>query len=99
MRCKPGDLAVIVSATNPENRNRIVEVLDKHCMQQDYFCWLVRCSTPLAVMTFEGRGTKQHWREAYVPDAWMRPIRDPGEDAQDEALQWLPAPEREGVTA
>jgi hypothetical protein len=28
---------------------------------------------------------------------WMRPIRDPGDDAQDESLLWAPAPEK--VTA
>jgi len=25
-------------------------------------------------------------------DSWLRPIRNPGDDAQDETLQWLPVP-------
>ena len=35
----------------------------------------------------------------FIGDAFLRPIRDPGEDAQDESLSWLPVPTVEGVPA
>lgn len=34
-----------------------------------------------------------------VYDGALRPIRDPGDDAQDETLQWLQVPATEEVTA
>jgi hypothetical protein len=34
-----------------------------------------------------------------VADACLRPIRDPGDDASDETLEWLPVPSRDEVTA
>lgn len=30
-----------------------------------------------------------------APDSYIRPLRDPGEDAQDETLSWLPVPSTE----
>ncbi len=30
-----------------------------------------------------------------MPDHALRPIRDPGDDATDETLQWLPVPSKE----
>lgn len=93
LRCKPGDLCVIVSATNPQNRNRFVTVLPGEVHHIDgYECWLVHSPTPMAVF-----GGRSHL--VFVPDAWMRPIRDPGEDAQDETLQWQPVPTTDEVPA
>lgn len=34
-----------------------------------------------------------------VYDGALRPIRDPGEDAQDETLSWLPVPSCDEVAA
>jgi hypothetical protein len=31
----------------------------------------------------------------FVLDFQLRPIRDPGDDAQDETLDWLPVPTKE----
>lgn len=33
--------------------------------------------------------------DAIQPDANLRPLRDPGEDARDETLEWLPVPQIE----
>lgn len=33
--------------------------------------------------------------ERPIADAVLRPVRDPGNDAQDETLSWLPVPHRE----
>lgn len=96
LRCKPGDLCVIVSATNPKNRNRFVTVLPGEPRSiEGYDCWLVSSPTPLAVLSPDGSAGYQAW----VPDAWMRPIRDPGEDAQDETLTWKPVPMKDEVPA
>ena len=35
----------------------------------------------------------------YAKDSQLRPIRDPGDDARDETLEWLPVPSRDEVTA
>lgn len=35
----------------------------------------------------------------FIGDEFLRPIRDPGDDAQDETLSWLPVPTVEGVPA
>lgn len=34
-----------------------------------------------------------------VQDSILRPLRDPGDDAQDESLQWLPVPSTEKEAA
>jgi hypothetical protein len=35
----------------------------------------------------------------YAMDSILRPIRDPGDDAQDETLSWLPVPSTEKEAA
>jgi len=98
MNCKPGDLAMVVHARRHSNLGKIVKVIRflgavnfiHYGVRQD--CWLVEGSVKPA-----GGFEIDHWSrslggDASVPDAWLRPIRDPGEDAQDETLQWLPVP-------
>lgn len=92
MRCKPGDLAVIVRADNdPECIGRIVTVLALRFAMGEPG-WQV--DPP----HFWHNGAGQRFEVMWHDDD-LRPIRDPGEDAQDETLQWLPVPEREGVAA
>lgn len=43
--------------------------------------------------------TQLGFSRALCYDANLRPIRDPSEDAQDETLQWLPAPIQHKETA
>lgn len=88
MRCRVGDLAIVVRANYAENVGRIVETLSV----DESGMWRVRSESALCT-------TMGHSMFAYCPDEWLRPIRDPGDDAQDETLQWLPVPEREGVAA
>jgi hypothetical protein len=90
MNCKPGDLAVFVRSTcgNEGLIVRCIRLLTKEEMWErrlhpDTFpCWLT--DTP----------TKCSWGkpDPSAPDAYIRPIRDPGEDARDETLEWLPVP-------
>ena len=78
MNAKPGEMCILLRATDPE------------CHK---FIGLVR-----KVIDPQGR----YWRfdppiflgmqELIWADRDLRPIRDPGEDAQDETLQWLPVP-------
>lgn len=44
---------------------------------------------------FEGRAI----RRAYLLDSWLRPLRAPGEAAQDETLSWKPVPQGEEQAA
>lgn len=90
MNCKPGDLALVVRPSktdNPPHIGALVEI-DRHC---DVFpgCW--RLNPPVIDL--------RDGREVSVPDDALRPIRDPGDDAKDETLSWLPVPIREEVSA
>lgn len=97
MNCKPGDLAVIVRSNIKENIGHLVTVLDDFQVMHGHHCWLVRSARPL--MAKVGPVDVGFLSCAYMPDKHLRPIRDPGEGAQDETLSWLPVPEKEGVTA
>lgn len=97
MNCKPGDLAIIVKTGTGKNVGKIVRVLRKAA-----FDGLVKpdggtrygvvWQTDTNLEAFNGT------RHPYALDEYLRPIRDPGDDAQDETLQWLPVPV-EGVPA
>lgn len=83
MNCKPGDLAVVVSTLgfpSLERRTlgRIVKVL--------------RPDVPRPPFGFMWE--VEHHDIVRVADACLRPIRDPGDDAQDESFRWAPAPEK-----
>jgi len=103
MNCKQGDLAIIVrsKAGNEGRLCTVLEMLGENPFYdgfpwnfRDGPCWLIEyAGTP----AFDNFGQK--YKRAPIPDAWLRPIRDPGEDAQDETLQWLPVPSRETEAA
>jgi hypothetical protein len=87
MNCKPGDLAVIVN-TLPAGKfllGRIVEVMHRVEDHDEGPAWWVRLSrdirNPIDGMTGS---------EGTAADCFLRPIRDPGDDAQDEMLRPLP---------
>lgn len=98
LRCKPGDRAFLVKCDVPEDIGKVCLVLRSTDQGFDGHEWLCR---------FEGRvvgydvetGEQHRTRGCFVPDAWLRPIRDPGDDAQDETLTWLPVPTTEVVPA
>jgi len=86
MNCKPGDLAVIVFSP-AGNEGKIVTCLE----YVGLFPWR--------------QGAKPTWRvDRHLPrdtfpelgnllaDMQLRPIRDPGDDAQDESLSWKKVP-------
>jgi hypothetical protein len=94
MNCKPGDLAVIVNPRHPELMDlvgrilRVKRVIDHDCFGDP--CW-----------SYEGRRIKHPIAGTLrgASDAWLRPIRDPGDDATDETLLWLPSPTGEKESA
>lgn len=110
MNCKPNDLAVVVKATHYQHvLGRVVTTLNTIPPGIDYKCpngfshlplnkkfgvwWMCKFQNPIAVLMSNGK-----WRDTFyapVPDDFLRPIRDPGDDATDETLEWLPVPVKE----
>lgn len=91
MNCKPGDLAVVVrsSAGNEGKCVRCVRLFPAIEFLSRENILVVRSNVweiDTALPSWDGGTT------AYVPDAWLRPIRDPGDDAVDEVLQRIPSP-------
>jgi len=92
-RCKPGDLAVIIRAARPENRFRLVEVLGLWpASEPTWVCRMV--GAPGIAERASGPPMPREAQEANVPDANLRPIRDPGDDAVDETLAWRSVPQK-----
>jgi len=109
MNYKPGDMARIVAPAPTHTVGHIVEVLGvatpedaASVVRYDWryageFLWV--CKTVAGIRGVNQSGQRAYFmpgEEAFIPDAWLRPIR-PGDDAVDEALQRLPAPERDEV--
>ena len=78
--CKPGDLAIVISAVNPENIGLIVEVLRPHVpvgklvMKRDEPVWDVRCRTKM-VWSYVGKKRRRAAFEGPAPDSYLWPIR------------------------
>jgi len=106
MRCKVGDLAYVkfVGVTTPGLAGRYVVVQEllpagDHVIEGFYFqaqansSWICRAvgdeSLPWASI-YSDRVDYVHQRA--IDDCILVPIRDPGEDARDESLSWLPVP-------
>lgn len=93
MNCKPGDLAVIVRSHDRRNVGKLVRVLRTYPRAEA--SWWISSDSVL-------HGIYSDWpvgAEVGMFDSHLRPIRDPGADAQDETLQWLPVPTTEEVAA
>lgn len=103
LRCKPGDLAMIVLDDIPENVGRYVEVLEPavpgihvdragrlHKVDSDPCpMWWVQAAGSILVQ-IEGFGIGPYCY-AVFPDSWLRPIRDGG--LPDETLAYIGTPE------
>lgn len=87
LRCKPGDLAVVV-ASEAGHEGKIVRVLRFKGWDPGYWADDLWETDTLAVSRLGKLDT-------YFSDSQLRPIRDPGEDAQDETLDWIPVPQQE----
>jgi hypothetical protein len=102
MNCKPGDLAVIVARS--ANYGRIVNVVRRYAgeliegsdyhMVPDVVYWVVEANGAHLVVK-QDFGPELACRQHVVRDERLRPIRDPGEDAKDETLQWKEVPTKQ----
>ncbi|MFS2047533.1 hypothetical protein ACEN9J_02990 [Variovorax sp. Varisp41] len=107
MNCKPGDLARIVCPRSI-NRDRLVRCIRLLVRGEEMTIQGVTFQ-PVSGEGFwavEGRLSAQGIEGGIetvpggpIHDRWLRPIRDPGEDAVDETLQRLSAPSRDEVMA
>ncbi|CAA2106063.1 hypothetical protein [Variovorax paradoxus] len=87
MNCKPGDLALTHGA--PIDNDILAEVLELREVHGVYGqLWLIRSlGSPFHITP-----TTRHMLVVW-PDKMLRPIRDPGDDAVDEMLLLVGAPE------
>lgn len=96
MRCKPGDLAVRVRVSDGAGAKTVGHV---------YVCLKL---IPLAVNALSGEQVLAVWHverngitrtprgnRMGVPDCDLQPLGNPGGDARDQTLDWLPVPSRE----
>jgi len=83
MNCKPDELAIVAKVT-AENVRPYLGRIVRTIQIVDSDCWTTQPELE------PGRA---------IYDGALRPIRDPGDDAQDETLLWLPTPSRERETA
>ena len=96
MRCKPGDLAVVVNAQCRCNIGFIVEVIAPHDGAGDIVftghghVWMVKCHK---AMTWYVRGKRYRRKTGPVPDNRLQPIRGqpPGQHADEELEEAIPA--------
>jgi hypothetical protein len=99
LRCKPGDLAVVVRAKYPVNLGRIVRVIRRDqgsgilFYAKDTPAWLAVSARPL---TWYVDGKRILRKSGPVPDAQLQPIRglppgsDMAESLMDEAVHDTP---------
>lgn len=107
MNCKPGDLAWIVGLhpSLAEAEGRIVQLVDAPPVMYDGEpTWQLAKRVDITLVGNGRRGDQRFYIGESVwfdqlQDKYLRPIRDPGDDAQDETLSWLPVPstEKEGA--
>jgi hypothetical protein len=78
MKCKAGDLAIVIDAINPENIGRIVNVVRLQNEKDDLkiegqgTIWYVKAFNP---MTWTVGKVIHHASAGPVPDSYLHPIR------------------------
>jgi hypothetical protein len=82
MNCKPGQLAVIVKSV-AGNEGKIVRCI-RFIGKVDGWVGDDRWEIDCTLIGLRGARTRS------VQDSYLRPIRDPGDDAVDESAAWLP---------
>lgn len=100
MRCKVDDLCVVVNdLEEPRNNGGLVHIVRSATPRGwtwpvDWECTAVSTIRYGDRITFHpGQGTFGY------RDCELRPIRDPGDDAVDQTLEWLDVPTKQGETA
>jgi hypothetical protein len=111
MNCKPGDMAVVVRIPSPEaERNlgmlvRVVRAAPSLSTLDSYRdWWMCEALSPFIGWRSGVRLDVPAGTECAVPDAVLKPLQDPGDDAVDEMVLKLGAapkvklPETEDVS-
>ena len=91
LRCRPGDLAIVIQAEFATNLGRIVQVIEIDDRKGDLQfplqtpTWVVHCKSP---MTWRDHKKRYRRKQGPVPDAYLHPIRgNPvGKDVADGLL-------------
>jgi hypothetical protein len=103
MRCRVGDLAIIVREDRGYECNigSIVKVIRLYretewVIVSDHKRLLAR-QWPFRLL--DRKKLANVGDELILRDDYMRPLRDPGDEARDETLLWLPVPSDEKVLA
>jgi hypothetical protein len=77
LRCRPGDLAIVIQAQFPTNMGRIVRIIGVDDRKGDLLfplqtpTWEVRCKLP---MTWRSNNKRFRRKQGPVPDACLQPI-------------------------
>lgn len=94
MNCKPGDLAMVVEDKFVGYICKVVRLgmTFRHIASGvDHQGWDVEFPHDMPWDEINSGPLNTGW----MPDAWLRPIRDPGDDARDETLNWISVPSKE----
>ena len=91
LRCRPGDLAIVIQAEFACNLGRIVRIIGVDDRNGDLIfplhtpTWVVRCELPL---TWRDNIKRYRRKQGPVPDAYLQPIRGDsiGKDIADGLL-------------
>jgi len=106
MNCEKGDLAMIVrglAGTECRLVGTLVTVGTLHSTSSFFGpVWNVTHMNPYLGLRANGKSGKVSGvgtigTTGHCPDDWLRPIRDPGEEAVDESLLWFRIPEFDTV--
>jgi len=97
LNCKAGDLAIMVKSV-AGNEGKIMRCVNFLPKQKFLFPGDIEYEGPAWEVDVLLKGWKG-CKVSLVPDEYLRPIRDPGDDATDETLEWLPVPTKQGVPA
>ncbi|MFY9460444.1 MAG: hypothetical protein WAP57_11915 [Aquabacterium commune] len=92
LNCKKDDLAYIYRVTDKANAWMLGQVV--RCVRMEIMKGRAGWHLEQGVTH---RQTIFMWE--WVADDCLRPIGNPGDDARDESLSWLPVPGREEVSA
>ena len=100
MNCKPGDLAIVLRGmdrSNSENAGKIVTVIGPGGHHATYGpCWNVKLSSATLFWKTtpkgDARGMSGFRDEGACPDAWLRRIDRPSDDATDEMILRVGSP-------
>ena len=109
LNCKPGDLVAIIRPTlhgtqllgmlatvlyaPPRHGFKLPDGYPQQGCPPGF--WLLEFPREIrAPIDINGRNSYRRTRFGTAPDYALRPIRDPGENATDETLQWLEVPRK-----